>query len=223
MEIANLNNISFSPEKSSNGLINANLKIADDDIISIKTDEREDAYLLLKGLATLSYPTEGTYELLNEKLDFSDYKNLLCAKKRIGYIGSDATMLSNRSIRQNLLLSGLFFKNDQSLEIDDETMALCEKFGIVDVLDKRPYELNHFHLHVSLSVREIMKRPKLLLMERPEDFIGYEYISMFAEDIYDVFLKDSAIVFFSASKYVRDTFKESEIEIQQGKLFQDLE
>lgn len=220
MDIVKLENYKLPPDRSGNGISGA-LNVYENDVISILTDDRDDASLLLKGLATLSYPTEGSYIFDNETLDFSDYRNLLSAKKKIGYIGSDATMLSNRTVRQNMMLSSHFFKNTQSLDIDRETMELCELFKITGILDKRPSEITKFHSNIAISLREIMKRPKLLLIEKPEDFLGYEFMESFSERIYEL-LKDSAIVFFSASKFVRDSIKRSEITIENGKLFQDI-
>jgi ABC-type lipoprotein export system ATPase subunit len=221
MDIAKLENYRLAPDKSGNGITDASLTILENDIISIIADDRDDAALLLKGLATLSYPTDGSYKFNNEILDFSDYRNLLSAKKNIGYIGSEATMLTNRTIRQNMMLSAHFFHNSQSLDIDRETMELCELLKIKELLDKRPFEITKFHSNIAISLRAIMKRPKLLIIENPEEYLGYEFMDQFTEKISE-FLKDSAVIFFSASKYVRDTLTKSEISIKDGKLFQDL-
>ena len=92
---------------------------------SIKADLPDDAHLLLKGIAMLERPANGAYRFMEKKINFSDHRNLLPYKKKIGYITSDASMISNMSIRENLLLMRYYFENSLSLDIKDNVKNLC--------------------------------------------------------------------------------------------------
>ena len=74
------------------------------DSCCVRSDSSDDARLFLRALATLVYPVQGTYRYKGSVLDFSDYRRLLPLKRKVGYIASDTAMLSNRTIRENLLL-----------------------------------------------------------------------------------------------------------------------
>lgn len=139
-------------------------------VYSLKTDSANDAHLFFKGLATLAYPASGVYKYHTETLDFSDYRRLLWAKKTMGYLTADTALISNRSIRENLILGRSYFENDLSLALDSETMALCVTFGIERVLDQRPANLGVPDIKSAMMVREMAKKPKIMLLEYPEEF-----------------------------------------------------
>ena len=83
------------------GLWGLNLTLHKGNVYAIDTDSSVDTGIFLQALATLLYPVSGIYRYNREPLNFSDYRALLPIKKKIGYIGSNAAMISNLSIREN--------------------------------------------------------------------------------------------------------------------------
>ncbi|MGD8368979.1 MAG: hypothetical protein PVG78_15180 [Desulfobacterales bacterium] len=157
-----------------NGLIDVSLTLDRGAIGAVEADDPEDSRLLLRGLATLIPPAAGTYRFDGQDLDFSDYRRLLPIKRRIGYVAADAAMLSNRTLRQNLLIMRHYFENVLSIELDPATEQFCRQLGIENELEKLPSQVDPIDLHLAIAVREISKAPDLLLIDRPEETIGKE-------------------------------------------------
>ncbi|MBF0117300.1 MAG: hypothetical protein HQK79_00570 [Desulfobacterales bacterium] len=170
------------------------------DVYSIYADSINLAHLFLKILATLVPPTFGTYRFKNNTLDFSDYRNLLPFKRKIGYIAQGASLLSNRTIRMNLLLMRYYFENSLDIELDEDALKLCKIFNISDKLDKRVSEIDLMDIRAAILVRELIKSPELILLEFPEDYISYNLFEPFVDILKNIISKEVPLVFISYDK-----------------------
>ncbi len=203
---------------SGNGLKNFYFKLSDGDICSIQTDSSDDAHNFLKALATLVYPVNGAYRFLGKAVNFSDYRELLPIKKKIGYIGQDSAMISNRTVRENMLLMRYYFENSLSLVLDENTSKLCKMFNLQDKLDLRPGDLRPVDLRIAIAIRELSKSVDVLLLDRPEDYFGYNRFVLFKEIMRDIIESVLAVVFFSHDLNFIETFSNMKILIKGGTL-----
>jgi ABC-type methionine transport system ATPase subunit len=142
------------------------------DVCVVASDSENDALSFIRSLATLSAPVSGIYRYRGEAVDFSDYRRLLPIKRRIGYIAADAALISNRTLRENLLLSRHYFENSLDVSIDARSESLCRRFAILAQLERRPSEVMPSDVHLTVAVRELSKAPEVLLLDRPEDVVG---------------------------------------------------
>lgn len=170
------------------------------DVFSVLCSLPDNARMFLRALATLVHPVKGTYRFRGKKIDFSNYRKLLPYKKRIGYIASDSAMISNMTVRENLLLGRYYFENSLSLKLDENTLRLCNIFDIHDKLDLYPGELQSVDLQIAIAIRELIKQPYLLLLERPEDFISHAKFNLFTKILKDMLLSGLSVVFISYNK-----------------------
>lgn len=217
MTLLELNNYTLVPEKNGKGIHRCDLYLEKKEIISIRTDSANDAHLFIKGLATLSYPVEGTYLFQDHKLDFSDYRELLSTKKKIGYLTSSTTLISNRSVRDNLCLGQVYFGNDLSMKLDQEALALCRKFKIDSLLEERPVNIGLVDNKRAMVVRELMKKPRLMLVEHPEDFSSYDDKDVLINALNEEIKTGMALVFLSDDKDFINAFPGNVLEIKDGK------
>ncbi len=192
------------------------LIIAKGDICSIQTDSRQDANLFLKALATFVKPEKGLYFFSGRRVDFSSYKKLLPVKKKIGYMVSDSALLSNKSLRENLLLMRMYFENSQKLNIDKYTKMLCDTLNITNKLDLRCAEVDFMIQRSVIAIREIVKNPVLMLMECPEDFIGHNFFKEFVKICERQVNKNITAVFLSYNKDFINKFSNRQISISDG-------
>ena len=123
-ELITLSHYTLEPLDDGNGLKNVNLALSNEEALSIGTDSPDDARLLLRGVATLVPPKRGQFLYKGKELDFSDYRSLLAYKKNVGYIASDATLISNRSIHDNLMLMRYYFEDSTSIQMSEEIIEL---------------------------------------------------------------------------------------------------
>jgi len=192
------------------------LTLSEGEFCSIRSDSPDDTHLFLRALASLAYPVSGVYRHRGNTLDFSDYRRLLAFKQHIGYIASDAAMLSNRTIRENLLLMRFYDENSLSLALDENAWALCCQFNIQEKLDFRPADLDPVDLRAAITIRELTKSPELMLIERPEWFVGHRRFDLFTGHLEALTQAGCSVVCFSNDQDFVARFSTRTIIIENG-------
>lgn len=171
MSIIELTQFSLTPWGASSGILEANFKLQPNEVIAITPETPDDGHLLLRALATLISPVKGTYHFQDHLLEFNDYRKLLPVKRKIGYVGADAALISNRTVLENLLLMRYYFENTLTIRLNKTVEALCRQCGLSDKLGLRPANLNPMDLQLAIYIREVAKQPLVLLLDRPEDIM----------------------------------------------------
>lgn len=216
MKLIELTEYSFSSNKTGRPFQPFNFVLAPGDAVSVSTDSADDALTLLKALATLIYPLQGEYRYRENRLDFSNYRNLLDTKKNIGFITSHSALISNLTVRENLLLMNAYFMNSFSKQLNHRTQALCELFSLEDKLELRPAALTEHDYHFAVTVKELIKKPELLLMEYPEKFAGIVNLKIFETLLSDMLSNGMCAVFLSEYQDFIETFSQRELVISKG-------
>jgi len=218
MYLIELSDYCLNPIGTGNGLNHSYFALSSGDVCSLQTDSTDDAHIFLKALATLVNPVSGTYCFTGEMINFSDYRELLPFKRKIGYIGQDSAMISNRTVRENLLLMRYYFENSLSISLDENVSKFLEMFDLEDKLDVRPGELRPVDLRTAIAIREITKSFDVLLLDRPEHYFGFKSFNLFNEILEDILKAGHAVVFFSRDRDFIETFSTRKILIAGGTL-----
>ncbi|MCW7753974.1 hypothetical protein OOT00_08245 [Desulfobotulus sp. H1] len=142
------------------------------DICEIQSDAPEKIRYFLKFLATLLRPVSGRYWLDDRALDFSAYQSLLPVKRRIAYMTTDAALITNRSLQENILMGKAWHRNTMHPEMSPLCRELCAAFCLEEKLHLRPAALGIMGQRAVVAVRGLAKEPGLIIVERPEDFVG---------------------------------------------------
>ncbi|NNF98358.1 MAG: hypothetical protein HKM93_03195 [Desulfobacteraceae bacterium] len=206
MNIIDLKNFSIPATGTGRGITNIDFSLSEHDVYAVETRYPEDGRIFLRALATLVTPIQGEYRYKDEPLDFSDYRNLLPYKKKIGYIAPDAVLISNRSVLQNLLLLRYYHEDNLSITIDDRLASLCRKLDLYDKLHLRPGQLNPLDVQIAVCLREISKSPEVILLNRPEDFIGRMKADRLKHLFQAVIDQGTPVVFLSYDKNFIDRY-----------------
>jgi ABC-type ATPase involved in cell division len=181
--IASLKDYSLWSPAENCGLSAVSLTIREGELWEIDSPDPADARLLLRALATLECPAAGSYLYRGERLDFRDYRHLLAVKMRIAYISSDATLISNRTLRENLLLGRFYHENRLEIRLDDRIRVLIDCFDLADKLEMRAARLSRLERRIAICIREIAKEPELLLLYRPEEMIDHRRFEPLVEHL----------------------------------------
>jgi ABC-type Na+ transport system ATPase subunit NatA len=216
MNLIELTEYSFISNKTGRPFQPFNFFLAPGDTVSVSTDSADDALSLLKALATLIYPLRGEYRYRENRLDFSNYRNLLDIKKNIGFVTSHSALISNLTVRENLLLMNAYFMNSFSKQLNHRTQELCEMFSLEDKLELRPAALTEHDYHFAVTVKELIKKPALLLMEYPEKFVGIVNLEIFNTVLSDMLSNGMCAVFLSEYQDFIETFSRRELVISKG-------
>ena len=173
------------------------LVVGDGDVVAIAADLAAVSRQLLRLLATLHKPRAGTYRFAGQAVDLGDDRRCLEIKRRIGYVAADAAMISNLTLRENLLLMRYYLENDLAIAIDPVVADLCRDTGLSPFLDRRPAVLNDRQLLKAIAIREMAKAPVLMLVERPENFIELSDDDAIFRHLKNMVQSGMAVVFFS--------------------------
>ncbi len=218
MHLIELSDYTLAPAGSGNGIAGFYFSLSPGEVCSIEAQNPDDAHQLLRALATLVYPLKGTFRFMGRKLNLKNYKEVLECKKKIGYIAPDAALISNLTVRQNILIHRYYYENDLSIDLDDKLKSMCDTFGVCRKLDKRPADLNSMERQLAVVIREISKGPQLLLLDRPEDFIGHARFDMLVQLFNDWIEQRKPVVFVSFDRRLIRRFATRKILITNGTL-----
>ncbi len=218
MNLIELSNYNLLPTNTGNGLNNMYFALSPGDICSIEADSSDDAQLFLRAVATLARPETGTYLYKDEKLVLSNYRKLLPFKKKIGYITPSSALLSNRTLRENLLLIDNYYNNSLSRKLNEKTENLCDIFRITNKLEMRPTNLNQLEKLRAITIRELIKSPDFLIIERPEDYIWHTSFDEIDESLKNLLIGDKPVILFSYDSDFTTKFSNKKILITGGLL-----
>jgi putative ABC transport system ATP-binding protein len=218
MCLIELSDYTIPPTGSGQGLKEVCVSLSSGDVWAVECQYQEDAYLFIQALATLIRPAKGTYRFNGQKIDLTVQRESLACKKKIGYIGPDAALISNLTIRQNLLLMRYYFGNDLTIDLDDNAQGLCRAFGIETKMHKRPAELNAREVQAAVVIREIIKNPELLLLINPEEFIGHENFELLTQLFNDWIATGKPVVFHSYDRRLVRRYAKGKFNITHGAL-----
>jgi len=216
--IIEMSNYSLAPYGSGHGISGFYFALSTGDVCAIEAQHPDDANDFLRAVATLTRPIKGTYRYEGKRINLKSYKDMLACKPKIGYIAPDAALISNLTIRQNILIQRYYFENDLTIDLDDKIQSVCDTFGICSKLDKRPAELNSMETQMAIVIREISKKPSVLLLDRPEDFIGHAKFDILVEIFNDWIGKKKPVVFLSYDRRLIRRFANRKILITNGAL-----
>ena len=216
MVVITLENYELNDLISGSCLRDFNFSLAQGEACSISAEHADDAHLLASALATLVRPVSGKYIFNDTTLDFSDYRKLLEYKKQIGYFGPDAALLSNSTVRDNLLLSRAYFENTLDLDLDDTVKDLCNEFNLNAKLDLRPTALSQLDIRTAIMIREVTKPLKLLIMDSPEDLIGHPGFNLLIKKIENLIASGVPLVLLCENKEIVSRLTDRVVRIPRG-------
>jgi ABC-type lipoprotein export system ATPase subunit len=218
MCVIEMSDYTLAPAGSGYGIKGFYFALSEGDVCAIEAQNPDDAHLFLRAVATLAYPLKGTFRFKGRRLNLKNYKELLGCKKKVGYIAPDAALISNLTVRQNILIHRYYFENDLTIDLDDKLNSMCDTFGVCQKLDRRPADLNSMELQMAIVIREISKGPEVLLLDRPEDFIGHAKSDMLVQLFNDWIGQRKPVVFVSFDRRLIRRFATRKILIVNGTL-----
>ena len=148
-------------------LRNVNFEVENGEYIAIMGESGSGKTTLLNIIASLDKPTGGSVTL--DGKDFSGIKESQIAEFRrdnLGFVFQDFNLLDTFTLRDNIMLP-LVLMGMKYEEMNSRAVAVAEKLGIADLLDKYPYEVSGGQKQRAASARAMITNPKLILADEP--------------------------------------------------------
>jgi len=216
MAIIELREYAHAPTGRGKGLQKFSFSLSPGDAFSLHADRIDDAHLFLRALATLEPPEEGAYFFKDEALDLTKSRRLLAVRRRIGYLGTDAALIGNRTLRTNLLLGRYYHENKLDLELNDEVLSLCRLFGIEEKLDLRPAQVALEDARAAVIIREMTKGAEVFLVEQAFVVLARPVVERYIEMMRKMIDAGIPCVYYAGLTQYDRQFKKRDIYIRDG-------
>jgi len=204
LPIIDITGMVLTPPGTSRCYRTERLVIEPGDVTAVVSDVPVDVRALLRALATLERLTDGRFRFDGSDIACDDYRACLPIKRRIGYVAADAAMVSNLTLRENLLLARYYFENRLDIVLDESVDRLCRDAGLAQHLDRRPAVLSDAELLKAIMIREMIKTPLLMLVDRPENFMDITENDAIFEQLKNMVVSGTAVVFSSHNRKMTD-------------------
>lgn len=178
---------------------------------------------LLNMFSTIDKPTSGkllingTDILKLNKNQMSEFR-----RKNLGFIFQEFNLLDTLSIRENIALS-LSINNVPHKKIEQRVNQIAEQFGILETLDKYPYEVSGGQKQRATAARSIINNPLLILADEPTGALDSKSAKTLLTTISNINEKNGTTVLMVTHDALAASYCKSVVFIRDGKIFTRLE
>ncbi|MCK9557289.1 MAG: ATP-binding cassette domain-containing protein [Candidatus Cloacimonetes bacterium] len=158
--------IEFCKVSSKEGLIALDLKLDLTGVILIHDPSENLSRAILNAMVGLDEILEG--EILIDGIGLQEYLSRGPQIQSFGYVFDEGIMLSNLSLRENLMLPLKWLHPDLDEDVMDEKIAaMLQRFRLDMDLSQRPAKYRAGELKLLSFVRTLLIEPKVLLLDDP--------------------------------------------------------
>jgi ABC-type lipoprotein export system ATPase subunit len=215
MAIVELRDYAHAPTGRGKGLETFSFALEPGDVCRLHSDRIDDAHLFLRALATLEPPEKGAYLFRGEVQNFSNPRTLYPVRRRIAYLGVDAALIGNRSLKTNLLMARYYYENNLHLELGGDVLELCRTLGIEDKLHLRPAQVAAEDARAAVIIREVTKEADVFLVEQSFVALSRPTVEKFSAMVRKVVDSGVPCVFYSEMPEFGQ-FRKKDIFIRDG-------
>ena len=184
--LINLDKVSLiDSDNNSRILHNISMKIKAGEKKLINAMPYSPAVHLLRICATMYPPTSGTVTALGRITNEMSFRNLLLIKRYIGFVERVSSLISNKSLFENVTL-GLRYHNNISInEARRHAHTFLLHFNLLRNINDRPAQIPPEKLRMALFCRELILAPNLMILEKPSYGLSRDELNFLMEAILD--------------------------------------
>ena len=148
-------------------LRNIQFSVEEGEYVAIMGESGSGKTTLLNILAALDRPTEGEVLLNGKNLVTVREKEIAAFRREhLGFVFQDFHLLDNFSLKDNIFLP-LVLSNVPYKQMNEWLYPIAQKLGIVDILEKYPYEVSGGQKQRAAVARALITDPRLILADEP--------------------------------------------------------
>lgn len=148
-------------------LSNVNFSVESGEYVAIMGESGSGKTTLLNILAALDRPTGGEVYLDGRSLSKIKEKELASFRREnLGFVFQDFNLLDTFTLRDNIFLPLVLSGNSYEI-MNRKLLPLANRLGIMDLLNKYPYEVSGGQKQRAAVARAIITDPKLILADEP--------------------------------------------------------
>lgn len=148
-------------------LSNMNFSVEKGEYVAIMGESGSGKTTMLNILASLDKPTDGEVLLNGKNLTAIREKELSAFRRdNLGFVFQDFNLLDNFSLKDNILLP-LVLQGKTVAQMEQMVEPIAERLGILELLEKYPYEVSGGQKQRTAVARAIITNPQLILADEP--------------------------------------------------------
>lgn len=148
-------------------LRNVSFSVEEGEYVAIMGESGSGKTTLLNILAALDKPTNGEVLLDGKSINNIKEKEISAFRRdNLGFVFQDFNLLDTFSIQDNIFLPLVLARKEYS-EMKKSLHPIAKQLGILDILDKYPYEVSGGQKQRVAVARALITNPKLILADEP--------------------------------------------------------
>ncbi len=171
LSIKNLNKVYYSKKDEIEAIKDISFDLYEGEFVSIVGPSGCGKSTLLNILTNMDNKTKGKIEF-NETL-------------KLGYMLQSDSMLPWKKVIDNALL-GLEIKREKKEENIKYVKDLFKKYGLLDFMEKRPFELSGGMRQRVALIRTLALKPDILILDEPFSKLDYQSRLKVSDDVYKI-------------------------------------
>ncbi len=171
LSVKNLNKVYYNKKDEIEAIKDISFDLYEGEFVSIVGPSGCGKSTLLNILTNMDNLTKGNIELK---------ENL-----KLGYMLQSDSMLSWRKVIDNALLS-LEIKKEKTEENIAYVKDLFKKYGLLEFMDKRPFELSGGMRQRVALIRTLALKPDILILDEPFSKLDYQSRLKVSDDVYKI-------------------------------------
>lgn len=164
-------------------LADVNFSVEEGEYAAIMGESGSGKTTLLNILAAFDRPTSGEVKLSGKNInEISEREISSFRRENLGFVFQDFNLLDTFSLKENIFLP-LVLSGKKYREMSMLLAPLARKLGIIDILQKYPYEVSGGQKQRAAVARAVITQPKLILADEPTGALD----SRSADELLDLF------------------------------------
>jgi cell division transport system ATP-binding protein len=197
-----------------------NLKIEEKEFVLIAGRSGAGKTTLLKLILREEAPSKGRVFLEGQDIGKIDKNNLPFLRRKIGAVFQDYKLLPSKTIRENVgFVMEAIGADDE--EIERFVPKVLSIVGLVDKMDKFPYELSSGEKQRAAIARALIHRPKIILADEPTGNLDPYNTSEIVELLLKINSLGTTVLLATHNKEIIKRLKRRTVLLKEGRLVSD--
>ncbi len=225
-EVLKLDNIKKYYGKNNNVITKAingiTFTVSEGEFVAIMGASGSGKTTLLNCISTIDTVTSGN--IFIDDIDITELEDKDLAKfrrEKLGFIFQDFNLLDTLTIAENISLSLIINKQDVN-EIDNRVQDIAKKLGILEILNKYPYEVSGGQKQRCACARALINNPNLILADEPTGALDSKSSRLLLETMDEMNEKLSATILMVTHDAFSASFCKRVLFLKDGKIFNEM-
>jgi ABC-type lipoprotein export system ATPase subunit len=199
-----------------------NLTVEKGEFVGIMGPSGSGKTTLLQILGSIDSPSVGEVRVAGRRLaDLKGNELALFRRRSLGFIFQDFNLLDSLTLRENIMLP-LALERRPPAEIEARVGALAEKLGILDALDRYPYEVSGGQKQRAAAARALIHSPALVLADEPTGNLDSRSAKALMESLEGLNREEEATILMVTHDPVCSSYCRRVLFIKDGKLLTEI-